>query len=137
MGLLALLGDHLFICASVKMYDGVMMDLITSNTHLAVSSPVLMALLPLLSLIPLSGETQVLAQVLSSAGNNSSTVGVLASSHKPAVPGGSDSWQAAVVIYNSDDNSTSTSTDDVTVSLKGLPAQQSRFNYILSASVVL
>lgn len=51
-------------------------------------------------------------------------MGVLASSHKPVIPGGSDSWQAAVLIYNSDDNSTSTNTDAVTVSLKGLAAQK-------------
>lgn len=51
-------------------------------------------------------------------------MGVLASSHKPAVPGSSDSWQAAVLVYNSDDNSTSPTADDVTVSVKGLPAQE-------------
>lgn len=58
-------------------------------------------------------------------------VGVLASSHKPVIPGGSDSWQASVLVYNSDDNSTSTNTDDVTVLLKGLAAQKGRFNKIL------
>lgn len=68
------------------------------------------------------GETQVLAQVFNSAGSGNSTVGVLASSHEAAVPGGPDGWQAAVLVYNSDDNSTSTRTDDVTVSLGGLPA---------------
>lgn len=71
---------------------------------------------------PLLGEKQVLAEVLESAGGNSSTVGVLASSHRPEVPGSSDSWQAAVLVYSSDDNSTSTLTHDVTVTLKGLPA---------------
>lgn len=76
--------------------------------------------LTVMGLLALLGETQVLAQVQSSAGTNDSTVGVLASSHKPESPGGSDSWQAAVLVYNSDDNSTSTSTDDVTVSLNGL-----------------
>lgn len=81
-------------------------------------------------MIPLQGETQVLAEVLNSAGANSSTLGVLASSHKPVIPGGSDSWQAAVLVYNSDDNSTSAHTDDVTVTLKGLAAQKGRFNKI-------
>lgn len=57
-------------------------------------------------------------------------MGVLASSHKPVIPGSSDSWQAAVLVYNSDDNSTSTNTDDVTVTLKGLAAQKGRFNKI-------
>lgn len=77
-----------------------------------------------MGLLALLGETQVLAQVLSSAGANKSTIGVLASSHKPTIPGGSDSWQTAVLLYNSDDNSTSTNTDDVTISLKGLSAQK-------------
>lgn len=58
-------------------------------------------------------------------------MGVLASSHKPVIPGGSDSWQASVLVYNSDDNSTSTNTDDVTVSLKGLASQKGRFNKAL------
>lgn len=57
-------------------------------------------------------------------------MGVLASSHKPVIPGGSDSWQAAALVYNSDDNSTSADTDDVTVTLKGLAAQKGRFNNI-------
>lgn len=68
---------------------------------------------------------------MNSAGTNNSTVGVLASSHKPVIQGGSDSWQAAVLVYNSDDNSTSSNTDDVTVSLKGLAAQKGTFNKIL------
>lgn len=59
-------------------------------------------------------------------------MGVLASSHKPAVPGGSDSWQAAVLVYNSDDNSTSTNSDDVTISLRGLAAQKGQFHPLLS-----
>lgn len=80
--------------------------------------------LTVMGLLALLGETQVPAQVLNSAETNDSTVGVLASSHKPVTAGGSDSWQAAVLVYNSDDNSTSTGTDEVTVSLKGLAAQR-------------
>uniref|UniRef100_A0AAQ5XU23 Alpha-L-iduronidase n=1 Tax=Amphiprion ocellaris TaxID=80972 RepID=A0AAQ5XU23_AMPOC len=80
--------------------------------------------LTVMGLLALLGEKQVRAQVLNSAGNHNSTVGVLASSHKPAIPGGSDSWQAAVLVCNSDDNSTSTNADDVTVSVTGLPAQE-------------
>lgn len=63
------------------------------------------------------------AQALNSRGERG-TLGVLASSHRPAVQGGSDSWQAAVLIYNSDDNSTSNHTDEVTVTLKGLAEQK-------------
>ncbi|XP_037338786.1 alpha-L-iduronidase isoform X1 [Pungitius pungitius] len=80
--------------------------------------------LTVMGLLALLGETQILAQVLSSAGSNNGTLGVLASSHKPATPGRSDSWQAAVLIYNSDDNGTSANTDDVTISLKGLAAHK-------------
>lgn len=77
--------------------------------------------LTVMGLLALLGETQVLSQVSASAEITDSTVGVLASSHKPIVPGTSDSWQATVLVYNSDDNKTATNTDDVTVSLKALP----------------
>uniref|UniRef100_A0A3Q1ISV6 Uncharacterized protein n=1 Tax=Anabas testudineus TaxID=64144 RepID=A0A3Q1ISV6_ANATE len=70
--------------------------------------------LTVMGLLALLGETQVVAEVFNSPGANSSTVGVLSSSHKPVIPGGSDSWQAAVLVYNSDDNSTSTRTDGLT-----------------------
>lgn len=73
--------------------------------------------------VPLPGEIQVQAQVWNSAGTNDSTVGVLASSHEPVTAGGSDSWQAAVLVYSSDDNSSSSRTDEVTVSVKGLAAR--------------
>lgn len=72
---------------------------------------------------PLSGETQVLAQVSRSAGVSTGTVGALASSHQPESFDGSDSWQAALLVYNSDDNRTSNSTDEVTISLRGLATQ--------------
>ncbi|XP_067378044.1 alpha-L-iduronidase [Channa argus] len=79
--------------------------------------------LTVMGLLALLGETQVLAQMSNSAGTkNSSTIGVLASTHKPIILYSSDSWQAAVLIYNSDDNSTSNNTDDVTLTLKGLAA---------------
>ncbi|XP_034068644.1 alpha-L-iduronidase isoform X1 [Gymnodraco acuticeps] len=79
--------------------------------------------LSVMGLLALLGETQVLSQVLSSAGTNS-TVGVLASIHSPVTERGSDSWQAALLLFNSDDNSSSTDTDDVRLSLKGLAAQK-------------
>uniref|UniRef100_A0A8D3BAU0 Alpha-L-iduronidase n=1 Tax=Scophthalmus maximus TaxID=52904 RepID=A0A8D3BAU0_SCOMX len=60
--------------------------------------------LSVMGLLALLGETQVQAQVLNSAGAGNSTVGVLATSHKPLTPEGSDSWQAAALVYNSDDN---------------------------------
>ncbi|KAK5871312.1 hypothetical protein PBY51_004199 [Eleginops maclovinus] len=79
--------------------------------------------LSVMGLLALLGGTQVPAQVSSSAGTNG-TVGVLASIHKPVTESGSDSWQAAVLVYNSDDNSSSTNTDAVSLSLKGLAAQK-------------
>uniref|UniRef100_A0A3B3YW69 Alpha-L-iduronidase n=1 Tax=Poecilia mexicana TaxID=48701 RepID=A0A3B3YW69_9TELE len=63
--------------------------------------------LTVMGLLALQGETQVLAQVLNSGHEENSTVGVLASTHRPVIHGGSDSWQVAVLVYNSDDNSTS------------------------------
>lgn len=80
--------------------------------------------LSVMGLLALLGETQVQAQHLNSAGAGNSTVGVLATSHKPLTPGGSDSWQAAALVYNSDDNRTSTCIDDITVLLTGLAAQK-------------
>lgn len=76
--------------------------------------------LTVMGLLALLGETQVLSQIWSLAEINS-TVGVIASTHKPVVPWSSDSWQTSVLIYNSDDNNTSNKTDDVTVTLKALP----------------
>ncbi|MEQ2241012.1 hypothetical protein ILYODFUR_021042, partial [Ilyodon furcidens] len=80
--------------------------------------------LTVMGLLALLGETQVLAQVLNSGSEQNSTLGVLASIHKPVIHGGSDSWQAAVLVYNSDDNSTSRRTNDVTVTLEGLAEQK-------------
>ncbi|KAM4576977.1 alpha-L-iduronidase isoform 1-T1 [Odontesthes bonariensis] len=95
-----------------------------NNTHPPHVQLVRKPVLTVMGLLALLGETQVPAQVLSSAGSHNSTLGVLASSHKPVMLGGSDSWQAAVLVYNSDDNSTSNSTDDVTVTVKGLAEQK-------------
>ncbi|MEQ2172662.1 hypothetical protein GOODEAATRI_023389, partial [Goodea atripinnis] len=87
--------------------------------------------LTVMGLLALLGETQVLAQVLNSGSEQNSTLGVLASIHKPVIHGGSDSWQAAVLVYNSDDNSTSRRTSDVTVTLEGLAEQKGMFDKLL------
>ncbi|KAM6931295.1 alpha-L-iduronidase [Xenentodon cancila] len=100
-----------------------------NNTHPPHVQLIRKPVLTVMGLLALLGETQVLAQVLSSAGGHNGTLGVLASSHRPLMPGGSDSWQATVLLYNSDDNSTSNSTDDVTVSVKGL-AQYTGLVYV-------
>lgn len=83
-----------------------------------------------LSCIQHTGETQVLAEVLNMRGSGVVTVGVLASTHKPLVPGGSDGWQTTVLLYNSDDSDASTDTDDVTVRVKGLPPQKGEFEFV-------
>ena len=75
-----------------------------------------------------SGDVEVQAQVSDSGrGLNGSMVGVLASSQRPRIPGTSDSWQAAVLIYNSNDSSSSTGTQRATLTLKGLSAQKGSF----------
>ncbi|KAK7933950.1 hypothetical protein WMY93_004846 [Mugilogobius chulae] len=73
--------------------------------------------LTVMGLLALLGD----AEVLSKASSSSETLGVIASTHKPKVPWGSDSWQTSVLVYNSDDNRTSTRADEVTVALKSLP----------------
>uniref|UniRef100_A0A8C7Z8I4 Alpha-L-iduronidase n=1 Tax=Oryzias sinensis TaxID=183150 RepID=A0A8C7Z8I4_9TELE len=73
--------------------------------------------LTVMALLALLGETQVLSQLLNSTVDQNGSLGVLASIHKPAIPGGSDSWQAAVLVYRSDDTSTSQGTEDVSVVL--------------------
>ncbi|KAL0979234.1 hypothetical protein UPYG_G00182530 [Umbra pygmaea] len=83
--------------------------------------------LTVMGLLTLLGETQVLADVVKSG--RTDTVGVLASTHDPVMFWTSDSWQATVLIYNSDDNSSSTATDLIKVSLKGF-AQQSGLVYV-------
>ncbi|XP_067083784.1 alpha-L-iduronidase [Osmerus mordax] len=80
--------------------------------------------LTVMGLLALLGETQVFTQVAAEAGSVNGTVGVLASTHAPLVPGTSDTWQTTVLVYNSDDNSTSTSTDHLSVSLQALPAHK-------------
>ena len=70
------------------------------------------------------GETQVLSEVVEVGGTDNNTVGILASTHDPLMSWTSDSWQATVLIYNSDDTSTSTTTDLIRVSLKGFTGQQ-------------
>ncbi|XP_063051513.1 alpha-L-iduronidase [Engraulis encrasicolus] len=86
--------------------------------------------LTVMGLLALLGEAQVLAQnqVLDSSDNN--TVGVLASAHSPSLPGSSDSWQCTVVIYNSNDNSTSSSVDHVQVQIKNIPPTQPELMYV-------
>ncbi|KAL2091698.1 hypothetical protein ACEWY4_011513 [Coilia grayii] len=77
--------------------------------------------LTVMGLLALLGETQVLVQNQLDDAPENNTVGVLATTHSPAIPGTSDSWQCTVVIYNSNDNSTSSTVDQVQVRLKNVP----------------
>ncbi|XP_021477523.2 alpha-L-iduronidase isoform X1 [Oncorhynchus mykiss] len=81
-------------------------------------------ILTVMGLLALLGETQVLSEVVEVGGTDNNTVGILASTHDPLMSWTSDSWQATVLIYNSDDTSTSTTTDLIRVSLKGFTGQQ-------------
>ncbi|XP_072289725.1 alpha-L-iduronidase [Eucyclogobius newberryi] len=88
-----------------------------NNTQPAHTQMIRKPVLAVMGLLALLGDTQVPSQTFPS----SETLGVIASTHKPAASWGSDCWQSSVLIYNSDDNRTSTSTDQVTVALKSLP----------------
>ncbi|XP_053727696.1 alpha-L-iduronidase [Synchiropus splendidus] len=85
-------------------------------------------ILTVMGLLALLGDAQVWAQVWDPAGDDNSTVGVLASTHEAKTSGSSDSWQTSVLIYCSDDNRTSSQTHDVTVSLEGLAPRRGFFS---------
>ncbi|NXA08851.1 IDUA iduronidase, partial [Sapayoa aenigma] len=80
--------------------------------------------LTVMGLLALLGEKQIFAEVKSSGGENTqnSTVGVLASVHIPSEMQPSDSWQAALLMYSSEDNRTSSSINTVTVNATHFPS---------------
>ncbi|XP_043370186.1 alpha-L-iduronidase isoform X5 [Dermochelys coriacea] len=78
--------------------------------------------LTVMGLLALLGENQVFADIISkdeSADTN--TVGVLATAHAPAELQPSDSWQATILIYASDDNQTSCNISAVTLNITHFP----------------
>ncbi|XP_014435043.2 alpha-L-iduronidase isoform X1 [Pelodiscus sinensis] len=78
--------------------------------------------LTVMGLLALLGEKQVFAEITSTDKRaNANTVGVLASVHIPAERGTSDSWQAAILIYASDDTQTSANLTAVTVNVTHFP----------------
>ncbi|XP_025905704.1 alpha-L-iduronidase [Nothoprocta perdicaria] len=79
--------------------------------------------LTVMGLLALLGEKQVFAEVLSSDGESTenSTLGVLASLHTPAEQETSDSWQATLLMYLSEDNRTSANISTVTVNVTQFP----------------
>ncbi|CAL1616364.1 unnamed protein product [Knipowitschia caucasica] len=91
-----------------------------NNTRPAHVQMIRKPVLTVMGLLALLGDTEVMSQLVTP----SQTLGVIASSHSPSVSWSSDSWQTAVLLYNSDDNQTSTSSDQVTVELNSLPKLQ-------------
>ncbi|MEE6460334.1 hypothetical protein FKM82_000925 [Ascaphus truei] len=79
--------------------------------------------LTVMGLLALLGEIQISTDIQTDGenGDNSSIVGVIASSHDPEKGQQSDSWQSTILIYASDDNRTSSHVDFVTVNLTNFP----------------
>uniref|UniRef100_U3IXI2 Alpha-L-iduronidase n=2 Tax=Anas platyrhynchos TaxID=8839 RepID=U3IXI2_ANAPP len=79
--------------------------------------------LTVMGLLALLGEKQIFAEVKSSEGKSTEndTVGVLASVHTPSELQPSDSWQATLLIYSSEDNRTSSNISTVTVNATHFP----------------
>ncbi|XP_030368687.1 alpha-L-iduronidase isoform X3 [Strigops habroptila] len=82
--------------------------------------------LTVMGLLALLGQKQIFAEVNSSEGKSTenSTVGVLASVHTPNEMQPSDSWQATVLMYSSEDNRTSSNISTVTVNATHFPKLQ-------------
>ncbi|XP_071587319.1 alpha-L-iduronidase isoform X2 [Heliangelus exortis] len=79
--------------------------------------------LTVMGLLALLGEKQIFADVNSSesGSTHNSTIGVLASVHIPNKMQPSDSWQATLLIYSSEDNRTSSNISAVTVNATHFP----------------
>ncbi|XP_061875102.1 alpha-L-iduronidase isoform X3 [Colius striatus] len=79
--------------------------------------------LTVMGLLALLGEKQIFAEVKSSEGKSTqnATVGVLASVHTPSEMQPSDSWQATILIYSSEDNRTSSNISTITVNATHFP----------------
>ncbi|XP_043828849.1 alpha-L-iduronidase isoform X2 [Dromiciops gliroides] len=88
------------------------------HVHL-VRKPVLTAM----GLLALLGENQLWAEAQCDGllVDSNHTLGVLAASHWPEEPSSSDSWQATVLVYASDDNRTSANLSTVTIRLNNVP----------------
>ncbi|XP_068278681.1 alpha-L-iduronidase [Nyctibius grandis] len=79
--------------------------------------------LTVMGLLALLGEKQIFAELNSSEGESTpnSTIGVLASVHIPSEMQPSDSWQATLLMYSSEDNRTSSNISTVTVNATHFP----------------
>lgn len=74
------------------------------------------------------GEKQIFAEVKISGDEDAqnSTVGVLASVHTPSETQPSDSWQATVLMYSSEDNRTSSNISTVIVNATHFPKHRGK-----------
>ncbi|KAK6492889.1 alpha-L-iduronidase isoform X1 [Huso huso] len=79
--------------------------------------------LTVMGLLALLGEKQISSDIGASRESVNMTLGVIASTHETAIPGTSDSWQSTILIYNSNDNDTSSDVGYVTVNLNNYPSQ--------------
>lgn len=79
--------------------------------------------LTVMGLLALLGEKQISSDIGASGESVNMTLGVIASTHETAIPGTSDSWQSTILIYNSNDNDTSSDVGYVTVNLNNYPSQ--------------
>ncbi|XP_067897828.1 alpha-L-iduronidase [Heterodontus francisci] len=82
--------------------------------------------LTIMGLLALLGEKQLEVEMIHSGDVSdwNCTLGALASIHEPSNYHSSDSWQSAIIIYNSDDNQTSSDITFVTVNLTNFPTQE-------------
>uniref|UniRef100_A0A8D0GXV6 Alpha-L-iduronidase n=1 Tax=Sphenodon punctatus TaxID=8508 RepID=A0A8D0GXV6_SPHPU len=81
--------------------------------------------LTVMGLLALLGEKQVSTNIHSS--NSYNIVGALATLHYPARAQRSDNWQAAILIYASHDNRTSSNISAVTVNVTNIPKYAGRY----------
>uniref|UniRef100_A0A8C3RZY8 Alpha-L-iduronidase n=1 Tax=Chelydra serpentina TaxID=8475 RepID=A0A8C3RZY8_CHESE len=88
--------------------------------------------LTVMGLLALLGENKVFADIVSKDENaDTDTVGVLATVHAPAELQPSDSWQATILIYASDDIQTSSNISAVTVNITHFPRHLVYVTYYL------
>ncbi|XP_022096558.1 alpha-L-iduronidase-like isoform X2 [Acanthaster planci] len=93
-----------------------------NETHPPSIQTVRKPVLSVMGLLALLGETQVQVVSDTGKGGNNSDVGILASVHHASAASGShDSWQGSIIIYNSNDTSNLTGTDNITLTVTGVP----------------
>ncbi|XP_066473945.1 alpha-L-iduronidase isoform X1 [Tiliqua scincoides] len=80
--------------------------------------------LTMMGLLALLGEEQASANMHSHESNDYNILGVVASLHRPAQLQPSDSWQASILVYSSNDNQTSSNISAVTINVTNYPAHQ-------------